>query len=194
MNSAIACCNDQVEGGKIPRRLALKPRYFNDEWYPTEQFLLLSFFRHAVGIMVQKVLSVRFQNMLHWLFSSAHLLDVENLKRGALVALVILLCRMSSSLHLHATMLENLLTVLAPELLVIHATMHIKPKSEDQVCWIRLHFMESMDAFLFIGRHQIFFSFPTHFWVWNFSQLFLLLTIWDLFFYFIYRCSFQRVW
>lgn len=87
-----------------------------------------------MGIMVQKVQYVRFQNTLHWLFSSAHFLDVENLRRGALVALVIPHCRILSSLHLHTTMLENLLTALAPELQVIHAMKLIKPESEDQVC------------------------------------------------------------
>ena len=87
-----------------------------------------------MGIMVQKVLSVRFRNTLLCLFSSAHLLDVGNLNRGALVALVIPCYRMSSFLHVHATMLKNLLTVLAPELLVIHAMKFIKSKSEDQVC------------------------------------------------------------
>lgn len=88
-----------------------------------------------MGAVVQKVQSVRFQNKWHWVFSNAHLPDVGNLKKRALVALLILHCRMLSSLNFHATMLQNLSTVLALELLVIHAMkVPIKRKSEDLVC------------------------------------------------------------
>lgn len=86
--------------------------------------------------------SVRFQNKLHWLLSSALLLDVEILKTLAMVALVSPHCRMSSSLYLPAIMMQNRLTVLALELPVIHAMkLPIKEKQGDQVGLVKFYFM-----------------------------------------------------
>ena len=88
-----------------------------------------------MGLILQRVQFVRSQNMLHWLSSSELLLDVGNSKIWAEVASVSLHCRIYCFLHLQAAMMQNQLTVLALELIVIHAMklLTIEQKPGEQV-------------------------------------------------------------
>lgn len=96
----------------------------------------MNLLRLAGEVILQKVQFVRPQYKLHWISSSELWVDVRNLKKWAVVALMNLHCRISCFLNPHAAMMQNLPTVLVQELLVTRAMklLTIKQKPGDRVC------------------------------------------------------------
>lgn len=97
-------------------------------------FISTYFRRHAVEANIQKVLFTRCRNKLLWLFSSALLEDVKDMKNVELAALVNLHCKISCLPPLHVRMMHNLPIALSLGQPVIHVTkLPINLKPENQV-------------------------------------------------------------